>query len=114
MANEAESEWRGLRTPGTPSFTNQGLLIASAATIAPTNYIHVVSGSAQITLITLPYVGFSGTIAFQPTGAFTGATGGTPTATDKAVGLAFTAVVGKTLFMTYVPSAGLWYPSYTA
>jgi len=33
---------------------------------------------------------------------------------NKPIGLAFTSVVGKILFLTYDPVSALWYPSYTA
>ena len=77
---------------------------------APVAYLTVISGALAITTIGLPWEGFTGTVAFRPTGAFTGATGGTTTATAGAIGLAFTAVVGKILFLTY--DGALWYPSY--
>jgi hypothetical protein len=79
---------------------------------APVAYLTVISGTNQLTSIDLPWLGFTGTVAFRPTGAFTGATGGTSTASTGAIGLAFTAVVGKILLMTY--DGALWYPSYTA
>lgn len=79
---------------------------------APVAYLTVISGALALTSIDLPWLGFTGTIALRPTGAFTGATGGTTTSSTGAIGLAFTAVVGKILFMTY--DGALWYPSYTA
>lgn len=79
---------------------------------APVAYLTVISGALALTTIGLPWEGFTGTIALRPTGAFTGAIGGTSTALVGAIGLAFTAVVGKILFMTY--DGALWYPSYTA
>lgn len=87
--------------------TQDPTTIASAATIAPTYNATVVSGTAEITTITLPGSDFQGTIVLIPTGAFTGATGGN-------IGKAFTAVAGKALYMTYLQSTGLWYPSYTS
>jgi hypothetical protein len=79
---------------------------------APVAYLTVISGTNQLTSIDLPWLGFTGTIAFRPTGAFTGATGGTSTSSTGAIGLAFTAVVGKILLMTY--DGALWYPSYVS
>jgi len=116
MANEPEAEWRNLQSPGTPTRGVEGATLASSASVslAVTSYIHAVSGTAEQLLIDIPYAGFAGTIALRPTGTFTGATTGTATATAKKIGLAFTAVVGKILYMTYVPSTALWYPSYTA
>lgn len=116
MANEDENEFLGFVSPGTVTKQIQGADIASVAgaIASPTNYIHRITGTLAITLIPIPYPGFAGTIAIVPTEIFTGATGGVATSTNKPIGLAFTAVVGKTLFLTYLPAQGLWYPSYTA
>ena len=114
MADAAEAGFLAVQSPGTPTKGVEGATLASAATMAPTSYIHYVTGTAEVTLITLPYTGFAGTICFIPAGAFTGATGGTATATNKPVGKAFTAVAAKALYLTYVPSLGLWYPSYVS
>lgn len=85
--------------------------VASAVTHpAPLAYLSTISGTAAMSTIGLPYIGFTGTIAFRPTAAFTGVTGGTSTSLVGAIGLAFTAVIGKVLFMTY--DGALWYPSY--
>lgn len=104
------------RNPGgMQNAMNDSVTVASAAAMPAANaLITVVSGTAQITTITLPWAGFSGFILYRPTGAFTGATGGALTATASPVGLAFTAVVGKILMMTYDPTSQLWYPSYTS
>lgn len=111
---ESENEWRGFLPVGGPSQGVKGTDIASAAGLiaAPSAYLSAVTGALAVTLIPLPYDGFHGTIALRPLGAFTGATGGVATAVNKPIGLAFTAVVGRILFLTYDPSSGLWYPSY--
>jgi hypothetical protein len=89
-----------------------GPVLASAAGLmpAPTHRIHHVSGALAITLIPLPYPGFQGDLIFIPDGAFTGATGGVATDVNKPVGLAFTAVVGRPLRLTY--DGNMWYPGY--
>jgi len=90
--------------------------VASAVAMpAPLAKIQRVSGTAAMTTIGLPYPDFEGTVIFIPTAAFTGATGGAA-ATNLAapIGLAFTAVVGKALHLTFLRSTGLWYPSYVA
>lgn len=87
--------------------TEDPTVIASATTIAPTYKTSTVSGTVEITTITLPGTDFQGSINLIPTGAFTGALGGN-------IGKAFTAVAGKVLVMTYSQAAGLWYPSYTS
>lgn len=91
--------------------------LASAAGVAnEVQYaITKVSGTAAMTAVRVPK-GFRGTIALIPTAAFTGATGGAAdlaqTSYDQfPIGLAFTAVVGKTLFLTLGPD-NLLYPSY--
>jgi hypothetical protein len=113
----AESLFRRLTSPGTPTLGIEGATLASSAvtSLAITSYTHAVSGVAAQVLADLPYAGFAGTVALRPTGIFTWVTGAAgATSTSRGFGLAGTAVVGKVLFMTYVPSAGLWYPSYTA
>lgn len=105
----AEEIWERFREPGGTQHGIEGATLASAATMAPTHKIHPVTGTAECTLITLPYVGFAGTIILIPAAAFTFATGGTPTATNKAVATAFTAIANRPVHVTYVPSTGLWY-----
>lgn len=94
------------------------VVLASAAGVGNVwngYWLTVVSGTNAITAIKVPS-GFRGTLALRPTGAFTGATGGAYASdgvTDTIpIGLAFTAVVGKILFMT--TDGLLFYPSYTA
>jgi hypothetical protein len=96
-------------SPGGLQKSIDGGVVASVAGVmpAPQAYITVVSGALAITGITVPYPGFAGTICYIPTGAFTWTV-----ATN--IALAGTAVVGKALFFTYLPSTGKWYPSYTA
>jgi hypothetical protein len=101
-----------VQSPGTPTKGVGGGDIASAATIALTKYLHRVTGAAAVSLITLPYDGFEGTLALLPTGAFTLATGGAQAGLNFPVGLASTAVVGKVLFVTFHKGQALWYPSY--
>ncbi len=114
-ADVAEATWHAFTTVGGPTLSNEGTTLASGTSpLVPTNYLHFVSGTSAITLVTIPYAGFAGTIALSPTGVFTGAIGGSATSVNKPIGLNFTAVVGKTLFLTYYPSTGLWYPSYTS
>lgn len=84
-----------------------GVLLASATTIAPTHGIHQVSGTTEVVNITVPYVGFSGTIILLPTGAFTWTAAGN-------IAVLGTAVVAKALHLTYLPGTGKWYPSYVA
>jgi len=88
-------------------------VVPSAAGLqpVPTGYITTVSGALAMTLIPLPWPGFSGTIVFIPTGAFTGATGGVATAVNKPIAKAFTAVVGQALALTYSSASGMWHPS---
>lgn len=106
------ADFASFQEPGTWEKSIDGGLVASAAAMpAPTGKQTRVSGTTEITTIALPYAGFEGTIIYIPTGIFTGATGG---AAGTAIGLAFTAVVGKPLRLTFVRAAGLWYPSYTS
>src|SRR5262245_61301034 len=83
----------------------QGPDIASAATIAPTHGIHRVTGTAAIGTITPPYAGFSGTVILVPTGAFTFTVSGAA----NGISTTGTAVVGRPLFLTFLPSTATWY-----
>lgn len=104
-----------MQSPGTPTLSITGPTIASAVTFVPgAYYLQAVSGTAAMTLMALPYEGFTGSLRFRPTAIFTWATGGTPTTVNKAFGLAGSAVVGKIVEFTYDVFAGLWYPSYIA
>ena len=103
---------------GSPTFTNvkySGLVattaaaptIASATTIAPTEPITFISGTAAIVTITAPSPISSGggKITLIPTGVFTTTNAGN-------IAIATTAVVGKALTMTYDSTTTKWYPSY--
>jgi lysophospholipase L1-like esterase len=85
-----------------------GSAIASAATIAPTNALTHITGTAAIDTITVPTVvvsggSFRGCLILIPDGAFTTTTAGN-------IAVASTAAVGKALEMCY--DGTKWYPSY--
>lgn len=94
-----------LSHPGGPAPNTSivGATIASAATIAPDSLITPISGTAEITTITLPYTGFAGFLILIPAGAFTMATGGN-------IAKAIIAVALAPVIVVYNPSAALWYP----
>lgn len=80
--------------------------VASAAGVLTLEYeVTVLSGTAAITGITVPFAGFQGRVTLLPTGAFTWTT-----ATNIAV--AGTAVVGRAIDFIYNPVTAKWYPSY--
>jgi hypothetical protein len=81
--------------------------IASATTIAPTTPIAFVSGTTAVVTITAPspISAGGGSIILIPTGAFTWTTAGN-------IAVAGTAVVSRTLTMTYDVTTTKWYPSY--
>jgi hypothetical protein len=81
--------------------------IAAAATIAPTTFHTILTGTTQVVTITIPYVGFSGTLAFTFTDGSPGAT-----TTGGNIALATTVVQYKTVLMTYSQQTSKWYPSY--
>lgn len=87
----------------------EGDALASGATLTPTNSIHRITGSTQITTITVPqeFTSYGGTIVLIGTDSstFTTATGGN-------IALASTGVRYKALHMTWCPGSSLWYPSY--
>jgi hypothetical protein len=82
--------------------------IASAATIAPTTYHTILTGTEQVVTITIPYVGFSGTLAFT----FTNASPGAFTTAGNLL-VAIQPVQYKTLLLTYSQQTGKWYGSYS-
>lgn len=81
--------------------------IASATTIAPATNLLFVSGTTAIVNITPPgtMATNGGQITIIPKGIFTTTTAGN-------IALASTAVVSKTLTMTYDSVTTKWYPSY--
>ena len=94
------------QSPGfAPGLMTEGATLASAATVTPTHRVHYISGTAEITTITLPYPGFMGDVVFIPAGAFTLNTGGN-------IAVAATAVAKRAMRLTYSVKMGLWYPSY--
>lgn len=86
------------------SVQSVGSDLPSATTITPTNPIHVVTGSAEITTITVPR-GFSGPVFLVPGGAWTMAAGGN-------IATATAAVLNKVMTVVYSYRSELWYPSY--
>jgi hypothetical protein len=81
--------------------------VASATTISPTTPIAFVSGTTAVVTITAPapISAGGGEIVLIPTGAFTWTTAGN-------IAVAGTAVVSRTLTMTYDATTTKWYPSY--
>jgi len=101
-----------LRADGTCATTNAqpvGTALAAASTITPTNPIHHVTGTTQITTITAPanftVSGMGGCIVFIPDGAWSTGTAGN-------IALASTATVSRALTMCYDSGSSKWYPSY--
>ena len=83
---------------------------ASGATLAVSGTVMHISGTSAISLITLPYTGFIGTITVIPDGAFTLATGGVQAANNYPIGLASTAAIGKVMILAF--DGTKWWPSY--
>ncbi len=84
-------------------------VVSSATTIAPTTRFFHVSGTTPIVTITAPaFCAVSGTmcqITMIPDGLWTTTTGGN-------IAIGTTAVVDKTLIMTYDQATSMWYPNY--
>jgi len=91
---------------------NPVTVASTTAMPAPSALISTVSGTVAITTIAVPWPGFTGKISYIPTAAFTGATGGTADGTNMPIGLAFTAVIGKVLDLSF--DGAKWYPSYVS
>jgi len=83
----------------------EGALIASAATIAPTNRVHRVSGTAAIVNITLPSADFAGDIVLVPTAIWTW------TAAGNILAAGTTTAANIPVTFTYVPSIAKWVAS---
>ena len=100
------------KTPGgLQNSVVDGVTVASTTAMpASRALITTVSGTVAVSTIAVPWPGFTGTIKYIPTAAFTGTTGGTETDIVKPVGLAFTAVVGRVLDLSC--DGHKWYPSY--
>lgn len=83
-----------------------GSNIASAATIAPTSKVHVVTAANAIDTITVPS-GFADgdAITLLPSAAWTTTTAGN-------IAVATTAVAGKAMTFTWNATTVKWYPSY--
>ena len=96
-----------LKYSGLVATTAAAGTIASAATVAPTKPITIISGTAAIVTITAPapISAGGGTIIFIPTGAFTWTTAGN-------IAVAGTAVVSRALSLTFDVTTTKWYPSY--
>jgi len=92
---------------GSPTLQIEGPALASASTIAPTAYMHQVTGTAQVATITVPYTGFAGTICLVFTNGSPGAT-----LTSGNIANATTVVQYKPVYLTYVPSLAKWCASY--
>lgn len=103
----AEIDIQNFITPGTQLHGTVGPDLASVAGVLTgiTHRFHRVTGALAITGLTVPFNGFSGTVTFFPTGAFTWTN-----ATNIAV--AGTAVVSRALDFHYNPVTNKWYPSY--
>ena len=86
-----------------------GSAIASASAIAPTSPIHHITGTVQVTTITVPSQfaasGMGGCLRLIPDGAFT-------TGTTGNIAISSTAVVSRTLEFCYDNGTSKWYPSY--
>jgi len=95
--------FENFREPGGLQKSVWGLTLASAATIAPTHKCHIVSGTAEIATITVPWTGVQGVIYLVASGAWT-------TATSGNIAKAITAVANAVVPMVYNPVTAKWYP----
>src|SRR5258708_1218628 len=104
------------KTPGglQESVVNPTVVASTTNMPAPKALVSTVSGTVAVGTIAIPWPNFTGFIRYIPTAAFTGTTGATSgvAGTDYPIGLAFTAVIGKVLDLTF--DGNKWYPSYVA
>jgi|SRR5215469_3789186 len=88
---------QGVNTNG----QNYGPNIAAAATIHPTQFMHLISGTATITTIVAP-AGFNGQLALIAQAGFSTGTGGN-------ISRAVTVAAGQFLMLVYFPPTQTWY-----
>jgi len=81
---------------------NYGPNIASAATIRPTQFAHIVTGTATISTIVVP-AGFNGLLALISQSGFVLATGGN-------ISMAKSPAAGSAVLLVYMPVTQRWYP----
>jgi len=84
--------------------------VATANTIAPNLDICHIVNTGAISLITIPYAGWTGQVTLIPDAAWTLATGSVQSGLNYPIALSSTAVVGKAMVMTF--DSAKWYPSY--
>lgn len=97
---------RVFKNLGIANDEDSGASLSSGSTLAVTNAVHAVTGTSTISSISVPSWCTAGcTVALVPKGAWQLTTGGN-------VAVAATAVVSRTMHVTYVPADSLWYPSY--
>lgn len=92
-----------LSTVGSQLNSIVGPGIASAATIAPTNRIHHVTGTAAIVNITPPYPDFQGDICLIPDGIWTWTAAGN-------IGVLGTSTAGNGVPITFTFDGLKWWP----
>ncbi len=87
-----------------------GAQITAAATITPTTPIQHITGATSISLIAIPYSGWTGSITLIPDSTITTATGGVQSGLNYPLGLGSSGTTGKALILTF--DGVKWYPSY--
>ena len=98
-------DWAKVKSPGN-ALSPLPVHMAAAATIAPSTYLTVLSGTTAVVTITIPYTGFSGTLCIVWTDGSPGAT-----TTAGNIALATTVVQYKAVLFTYDPVNAKWYPN---
>ena len=85
-----------------------GAQLVAAATIAPTNLVHHITGATAVSTITVPpsLPATGGCFTLIPDAA------GSTTSTGGNIALATTTAASKQLILCYDPGTSKWYPSY--
>jgi hypothetical protein len=96
-----ESEWHQLSTVQGPT-SPRGTTLASAATLAPTTFLTILTGNVAITTITPP-VPFGHMLAFLFAGTAGVGTGGN-------IQTAKASVVGEAMLLIYNPAQAKYHP----
>lgn len=104
VSTPAKDLWAWFPAAVNPNVPRIGPAIASAATVAPTNPVHHITGAAAIVTITPPATDFQGEVIFISDGIFTWTAAG-----NIAIAGTSTAV-GKQFKFLYDPATLKWYP----
>src|SRR6266850_4537629 len=104
VSTPAKDLWAWFPAAVNPNVPRIGAAIASAATIAPTNPVHHVTGTAAIVTITPPDPSFQGDLVLIADAIWTWTAAGNISAAGTVT------AAGRHFRFTYDPGTAKWYP----